>query len=373
MKKYIFYLALFLLIILLFINNFNQNKNSNIDSVKNFWYSMHDYMQILPGKVFGKDSFTQDHYPAQAAISLLSAYLITKDEVFAKDAERQLEYAHSFENKDNLFVSYAFNFEYVQPQICREHLSRHIYSLYAGYKILGDKKYLEWADNNAAAMLNFLKRDKTFFKQKTYNLFYTCYHAEPPYNPYIGQGVFIVPNQNASLGMAFTLLYHDPNSKFYKSKILKDFAYTELRASMALQEDDGTILLPIGIGGHDTLYGTYTSFSWAVANHFWQNLEFEKHIKKAGKWLKQYSTGQAIGIQCWRRFCGKGDLDLLEEIFGRIPVLYTTNNLKKEFIDYGYSLMQDKKLILEELQYITREIPFCFFEIIDIPKNVYLY
>jgi hypothetical protein len=88
------------------------------------------------------------------------------------------------------------------------------------------------------------------------------------------------------VALAFSLLYHDPGSRFFLDSKAQDLAYEELLASMSIQNmETGEIPLTENIPGGDTAYGSYAAFSWVWCQLLWHDPRFEAHVRAAGKWL----------------------------------------------------------------------------------------
>src|SRR5688572_6025548 len=92
----------------------------------------------------------QEHYPTEKAPVFLSAFSHTRDPRYAEQARVQLEYSHSREI-DGVFVTSA-------KSTTRDYQARHIYNFYLAYRVLGDGRYLRWADDCAAAMIRVIPR-----------------------------------------------------------------------------------------------------------------------------------------------------------------------------------------------------------------------
>src|SRR6188474_2365386 len=69
------------------------------------------------------------HYPTEEALVFLSAYDFTREQRYADQAARQLEYSHSREQNGLLITPH---------QVTRDYQARQIYNFYLGYRILAD-------------------------------------------------------------------------------------------------------------------------------------------------------------------------------------------------------------------------------------------
>lgn len=253
------------------------------DTMRQRWaayYQTNDSGKTLRGGV--------PYYPTEPGIILLSAWLCTGDEKYREASILQFEFAHSRENDDALLITeLGFN---------RDTQARQIYNFYTAYKILGDRKYLSWADKCARGLLDHLPRipHKVLHTELTYNLFAAGYcKPEKPYDT-SALAPWVDVNQNAELALAYTQLYFDPESAFYKSATAKDIADNEMDAGVAMQ-DPKTGAIPIGDSDYwltrcDTMYGSYGLFSWTWLNMYWKNPDWQKHVEDAGCWLTGFSV-----------------------------------------------------------------------------------
>src|SRR5437899_2988246 len=98
----------------------------------------------------GGERIVSEYYPSEESLVFLTAYLYTRDDRFAQQAAKQLEYAHSRE-KDGVFLT-------SEGLTTRDYQARQIYNFYLAYRILAERRYLRWADDCAAAMIRALPR-----------------------------------------------------------------------------------------------------------------------------------------------------------------------------------------------------------------------
>ncbi len=229
-------------------------------------------------KVAGKP-VEQQHYPTEPALVWLSAYSVTRETKYAEQARRQLDDAHRRETNGILVI--------YDGTTTRDYQARQIYNYYVGYRILAEPKYLRWAEVCAKAMVEVFPRKAKELGGKSYKLFAAGFLN--PQKPREGSlGYFVDVNQNAEVGLAFGLLYHDPASALFQDATAKEIALDETLASMVIQHPE-TGAVPIGDGTwldkYDTAYGGYACTSWVWSNLLWRNAEMDKHIRLAGKWL----------------------------------------------------------------------------------------
>jgi hypothetical protein len=302
------------------------------------------------------------YYPTEAAIYLLSAWLCTGEQKYHEAAVLQFEFAHSRENDDGLLITeLGFN---------RDTEARQIYGFYTAYKILGDKKYLTWADESAQALIKHLpRRSHTVLgTTKTYSLFAAGYCK--PDKPYDASGLntWVDVNQNAELALAYTLLYFEPKSALHKSALAKDIVVNEMEAGLAIQ-DPKTGGIPIGdsdfwITKLDTGYGAYALFSWTWLNIYWKNLEWQKHIESAAKWLIPYSTGKG---RMDEHYYPGVSYALSCDLWFRIPPFHKIGFSPDRLIDYAYGHPEKW-----EAGHSWAFTPFAHYAVMGIPPKFYL-
>lgn len=271
------------------------------------------------------------YYPTEPAIHFLSAWLSTGEGKYREAAVLQFDFAHSRENDDGLLITeLGFN---------RDTEARQIYNFYTAYKLLGDKKYLAWADRGAHALIEYMpRRSHTVLgTKKTYTLFAAGYCK--PDKPYDASALntWVDVNQNAELALAYTLLYFEPASALYKSATAKDIILNEMEAGLLIQ-DPKTGGIPIGDSDYwitklDTGYGAYAAFSWSWLNIYWKNPEWQKHIESAAKWLTAFSTGQG---RMNEHYYPGVSYALGCDLWFRIPAFYKIGFSPGRLIDYAY-------------------------------------
>ncbi|MDI7258429.1 MAG: hypothetical protein QME90_00760 [Thermodesulfobacteriota bacterium] len=343
---------------------------SSLDQLSFYWETYHELMLAQPTQVFsGKDLI--EAYPSEMALALIAAYLITQEPRYALDADRQLTFARGFEDLNHLLVIYPDAY----PYISRDYIARQIYNLYVAFKIFGNVKYLQWADEEAQAMITYLKRSPLTYNGVTYTLFYPTYNTTTPYTP-LTQGPSIDLNQNAEIGLAFTLLYHEPLSQLHDNQTAADIALNELRASMALQ-DMTTGAIPVASfppydTQMDTGYASYTLRSWVWANLFWKDPDFALHIQKGAEWLSGYVTSSEITAQnyTWTELFdqpnGKANI---EEAWDRFPAFYFTGTVD---IPHYVSLIYNKLFDQISAYQFRFKTLFGYFEAMGIPRSAYM-
>jgi hypothetical protein len=276
----------------------------------------------------GEKFVVADAYPTEEALVFLSAYSLTRDPRYAEQAARQMNYAHSRE-KDGILVTF-------KGVTTRDYQARQIYNFYLAYRLLADGRYLRWADDCAAAMLRAIPRGPHTAADETHTTFVAGYFTADGKEAG-SNGQVIDVNQNAEAALAYSLLYHDPASKFFRDDRAKEIAYEELLASMSIQDKTtGAIPLTDGIPGADTAYGSYATFSWVWCQLLWRDEKFEPAIRLAAKWLgpkmnlakdsrRYYPTDGAGPIPNWEAnyrlpllwYCGVEARAFVEELNAR--------------------------------------------------------
>ena len=253
-----------------------------------------------------------DAYPTEPALAFLCAYSLTRDPRYAKQAATQLEYAHARERDGILVTS--------KGETTRDYQARQIYNFYLAYRILGDGRYLRWADDAARAMLRVIPRAPHTAAGETHTLFHAGYYTADG-RATRENGLVIDVNQNAEIALAYSLLYHDPASALFLDPRASGIAYDELLASMSVQDmATGAIPLTENIPGADTAYGSYATFSWVWCQLLWRDPRFEPHLRAAARWLAPL-TDLATDSQRYYPRAGHGPIPDWEANY-RIPLLW---------------------------------------------------
>jgi hypothetical protein len=228
-------------------------------------------------------------YPTEPALVFLTAYSVTRDERYARQAAKQLDYAHD-RSVDGLLLT--------ADGLCgRDYQARQVYNFYLAYRVLREAHYLKWAEEATDATLRHVPRSPYTCRGETHTLF-TADLLDRVGTVKLRNPERIDPNQNAGVALAFTLLYHDVASKFFKSEVAKSIACEELLAGMTLQDmNTGLIAIAEHYPGGDTAYGAYAAFSWVWCQVLWRDPRFEPHVQAAGRWL---ATKTDLSKDCTR-------------------------------------------------------------------------
>jgi len=406
----------------------------------NYWDKLFEAQDRASGKVFGRDQGATT-YPSEAAMDMLSAYLVAKDDpsfpktkadAFLKAAERQLSFARELGSNDLINRGDGVYGRDVQ--------SRQIYNFAVAGILLHDPKYLAWALQCASAMSRRLKpgyyQPSYIPRALGYQLFWATYVANGEadiencttiptgYIPVGGdpQGWprgAIDPNQNAAIGLAFTLLFK--NGRFVEpppppsigwNKTNKNFTLTtiqdEFGATIALQQyqdmehndrnDDFLVYhgaLPENDSldrrlNYDTMYAGITYFYWAVAYAYcWEKNttdskslggDLKKALDAAGQWLSQDTF--ANGFVNTARRCYKDDHispanPPSYECWFRFVLYWITDRLTPErrmaWAQQALDLVVNHELPgCHGTDYPKMATPFCFFRLLKIPEKEFL-
>jgi hypothetical protein len=257
----------------------------------------------------------QQYYPTEPALVFLSAWSVTREEKYAEQARRQLESAHGREKEGVLVIN--------DGTTTRDYQARQIYNFYLAYRVFADGEYLDWADDCARAMLKVIPRKAHDVAGRTYTLFSAGF-VDPQRRGDGSLGYVVDVNQNAEVGLAFALLYHDPASTFFRDPTAREIATHETLASMAVQ-DMTTGAIPIGEGAwadkFDTAYGSYAAFSWVASQLLWKEPEMEKHVRAAGRWLGARTDLSKDSTRWWPKHVENAPVPDWEVSF-RLPLLW---------------------------------------------------
>lgn len=334
-----------------------------------YWSRIHRHMERLPDHVYGLDQISA--YPTEPAMTFLSAYLATGNQLYRQAVEDQLQFAHSLENSDRLLLIPQY------PWVSRDYQARHIYNLAIAGMLMNEQKYVGWADACAQAMIDHLTRAPHLDRDGVLRLLFSnTYELVPPYRA--DSPPRVSPNQNAGVGLAFTLLYHISSSRLFLSPVARDIALAELHASAAYQTPLGEIALTEGtpLSRFDTNYGSYTAFLWLLSNEYWQDSTLSSAISLAAEWLSRsdllisetsgweypapdYSTlviGQARYPEYWNRLL----------LYWKTSVL--TSGQRRVWADQ--CLSQVYGLSSDRLP--SGATPFCYFQLMGMPEEEYL-
>ncbi len=266
---------------------------------------------------------SESAYPTEAMLTLASASDLLCDPTLAEAARARADFARSWENADHLLVWSGY------PYITRDYNARHIYNLWAAGQILGDDELRAAADATAEAMLD-LER----VSHGDGELFCVSYETTAPY-ACVGDYTWIDVNQNSELGLAFALLYTDPDSALYGDPRALAVLEDELAAAISVQDEE-TGAIPIAESGgyeddYDTLYGSYAAWSWALADAAMPELGLSSAVDGAAAWLLPMSGVEPLSHRTYP-YPYDGDISLSEGAM-RMPVLARAGVLDPAFVE----------------------------------------
>jgi hypothetical protein len=322
-------------------------RESRLDVAKKLW----EQRLEAPG---GKH-IVSEYYPTEEALIFLTAYQFTRDERYARQAATQLEYCHSRET-DGLFLT-------SEQKATRDYQARHIYNFYLAYRILADGRYSRWADDCAAAVLRVIPRAPHTAGGQTHKTF------EAGFFNLKGERVgwatqYVDVNQNAEVALAFSLLYHDPASRFFRDPLAKEIAYEELLAGMSIQDmKTGLIPLTEDIPGGDTGYGSYAAFSWVWCQLLWRDEKFEPHVRAAGKWFAPMMNLAKDSQRYYPTRIDGGAVGDWEANY-RLPLLWYCGIDSRKFVADLYDRMNGAKP--------PAPLYWAYFDLMGIPREFFL-
>lgn len=308
----------------------------------------------------GDKPIISEYYPTEEALVFLTAYDFTRDPRYAAAAARQLDYAHSRETADGLFLT-------TPGTTTRDYQARQTYNFYLAYRILGDGKYLRWSDACAAALLRTIPRKPHAASNQTHTLFRGDFY-KPDGTMVTENTETIDPNQNSEIALAFSLLYHDPASQWFQDPRAKDIAYNELLAAMSIQDPTtGLLSLTEHIPGGDTAYGSYATFSWTWCQLLWRDPQFEPHLRAAAKWLAPKTDLTKDSTRYYPTVLDHAPIPNWEAYF-RLPLLWYCHVDAHQFIADLYARTEHPDPADKSLAPAS----WAYYDLMGIPRSYYL-
>lgn len=308
----------------------------------------------------GGKAIVSEYYPTEESLVFLTAYDFTRDPRYAEQAAKQLEYAHGRE-MDGLFLT-------TSGTTTRDYQARQIYNFYVGYRTLADGRYIKWADACADAMVRVIPRRPHEHAGQTHTIFIGSF-VRPDGSTAVENGETIDGNQNSEIALAFTLLYHDPASKWFLSPVAKEIADEELLAAMSIQDvKTGVLALTEHIPGGDTAYGSYAMFSWVWCQLLWKDPQFEPHLQAASKWLAP-KTDLAQDSRRYYPTDTSGYIPYWEANY-RTPLLWYTGVSPKPFIPALLERMNHPEATPGDTA--TAPLYWVYFDLMGMPRSYYL-
>ena len=288
-------------------------------------------------------------YPTEPGISFLAAWMCLDEERYRQAAVAQFDFAYSRQDSNGLLIL-------SDGAAQRDPQARQIYNFYTAYRLLGDSKYLQWADEAAQGMIDGIPRASHSYGGNSYDIFSNAPSDQP------WEGVIDL-NQDAETALAYTLLYHDSASSFYRSSVAEDIAENEINAVLALQNPStGALPLTESNSDEDTAYGSYTLFSLTWANQQWNDSGWTAAITDAGNWISGFSSG--TGQVADRYYPWVGTALSHWDMWYRMPALW-----ELDFQPYG---LVDRWIADYAPEDSYNYFTIAYFELMGIPPEFYL-
>jgi hypothetical protein len=265
-----------------------------------FWEDQSALIRSQPDQVFDQPEMTSSRaYPAENAQLFLAAYLVTGRSQYLEDARRQLDYARASETAEHLHRFPADLDADTPPEGFVSSLAQARLALgyFVAFKATRSQMYLRWAEQAVVALL-LLPRAEQCHQSRCFQRHYYLYSLVAPYTPY--PGTQLDPNQQAFIGLAMTLLYHEPRSRLRGNEELRTLALDQLEGALALMDSTGR--LPLGQHApwsdlFDTRYGCDALFLTMWANTHWKRPDLDSLLAKGTRWLWLYTDGVATTSQ----------------------------------------------------------------------------
>lgn len=348
-----------------------EKNNKNItQNIRLFWEAQHKYINSRDDGIFSEAAcgFNPSVYPAESAVSFISAYQATGNVEYLNDAKRQLEFAHSLEDDNHYIQLPPDTIPWIDKKAVGTNAQvRLCLGYYMAYRGVNEKKYLEWADKSMEALLKLQTTDY-IYKDKAYKLYNYCYSLEKPYEAL--SSIEIDPNQQAFIGLAMTLLYHDENSIYFHDSKMKILALNQLEAALTLKQPNGALpLAESRLNELDTRYGHLALMLVYCSNQFWNNTQIDHVLKDSVKWVTAYT--RSMTTQRYYPQIYNDKLPDPVEAYSRLPIIY------------AYGNKSDQKAIQDMLCEIWSRwpefskypggwsTPFVLYKIINVPEIYY--
>jgi hypothetical protein len=406
---------------------------SSLEQLVGYWKNVLSFMGQQQHGVFGPDAA---NYPTEPAMTLLSGYLATRGhESFATLSQDlkakacdQLDYAKGLGDPQNGgFNGLLVNAGFLYP----DNNGRQIYNFAIAAQVLLDSDaeppapdpadaqraadYLNYARNCASTLLNldrawYTCRDRAARYLLAHKYKYDGSVCRPYVDPVQGigtpgvdnwwwprpQGGFVDPNQNAGLGLAFSLVNYDPawQVPLWGDNDPRDpaaqglppsrhdpswhQANAELHASFSIQTKDGKLHLTDDedYRGHFTIpvnhyrplmYAAYTHFLWVLADSYRKESDcsLERAIRNAAAWfstpprLNDLATSMTY-YECWYRLLLFWRIDTNPEY---------RRKLAQKAIDQVLAEHPGGGGVGKDPGFAT---PFCYFRLLGVDEGEYL-
>jgi hypothetical protein len=280
-------------------------------------------MRSSPNHVIS-DSIWARAYPSKVAISFFSVFGVSRDPTYLEDAVRQVEWGHLQETPNDLIQqpSGAPGTDGGAPPLFSSFgLSSSVLGYELAFKSTRDPRYVQWADDTISALLA-LPTTVRCWPGRCFNLFYLLYLLDPPFSPY--GDVDFEPNQQATHGVALTLLFHEPQSKYFHDPVISEIAHEQLDAALVMMDSNGRVPLasaPTHVNQFDTAYGSVTLLWITWANRYWEDPRYGEALELGAKWLNEYTQGGPRTLRYDPKFY-TGPVPDPQELYFRLPLFY---------------------------------------------------
>jgi len=387
-------------------------ESSNSSNLFAFWNTA--YQSLAPdidANQLATSTWTNS-YAAYFSYPLMSGWSVFQVPDWRRRSEQLLDWAHANRvSVHNLPYSPAME----THGYARDTMAREALAYYHAYATFGTSRYLTWADDIAIAMLDKLSLHSVVNPKAptgpAFSLFHEHYYYQTDVDAngtnYCGMAGMLAinasgfcaknypsgdidPNQNAEVGLLFTVLANDKNSRIYSLKRTAALAVARdhLDSAISIQQTDGA--LPVSTSSapgtnQDTGYASYTFSLLAEANAYWNSASYTDALQRGGNWLSlHFSTspkyayinsnsepvcdGQKVGTL---QPCEKA-----VEMWWRIPAYYYAGKQLSDFSGYMQKLYTTTSwpsangwLPTGETKYDGR---FLFLKAAGIPQSYYL-
>ncbi len=293
-------------------------------AIRSFWSAQDSSIRSRPDMVFDQQSnvFDPRVYPSEAAVSFLSAWLVTGESRFREDAVRQLEYARSLEDSFHYQIyPEDLRIEEEEPLVSTNAQARLVQGYFLAWKILEDRRYLDWADQALTALLS-LPLSEACWQMECFPAWAFLYTREASPQPWTS--CFVNPNQNAVIGLVLTLLHHEPLSAHFGSEETGLLALSQLRCAMVMMDDLGRVPLSASGGDpqlFDTRYGHYTLLHVLWAQRFWNDPQLQLDLQKSNQWVDEYNRNHSVTLRYYPEYI-YGPVPDPTELYSRYPMTY---------------------------------------------------
>jgi hypothetical protein len=226
--------------------------------------------------------FSPRHYPTEAALGLLAGFRVTGDARFLAAGADQLAHARAL-----AAVSGALPWPGDARVSSKNGQSRFALGFYVAFKETQRRDYLLDADRALAVLDRFPRLETT--SSATGRRFMLPAAIVNGEELVADASASIDPNQDTSVGLAYSLAYHEPASAFFRSESSKAQAFENLRAAVDVMHSDGFLPLadtPRWRDALDTSYAWWTFYQLHEANTLWRDPHLAQRIGRGYAYLR---------------------------------------------------------------------------------------